>query len=117
MFKLNFPIEKVVPIVAYGWDDETSMRDNNTSAFNYRFVQGTEILSNHSYGRAIDINPLFNPYVKGSVVQPHGATYSPARSGTIVDKDSVVLLFEGVGWTWGGHWQNLKDYQHFERTQ
>jgi len=55
----KFPIMKVVPIVKYKWSDDASMEDNNTSAFNYRNIAGTNRLSNHSYGKAIDINPFF----------------------------------------------------------
>ena len=59
----RFPVQKVVPIVEYRWSDNASMEDNNTSAFNYRYIAGTKRLSNHSYGRAVDMNPFLNPVI------------------------------------------------------
>lgn len=113
--KEKFPIAKVIPIVRYNWNDEKSMRDNNTSAFNYRVVKGTRILSAHSTGRAIDINPLFNPQIKKGKVIPKGAEYDPGRIGTISGKSAVVNHFKKRGWIWGGNWRSTKDYQHFEK--
>ena len=60
----HFPISKVIPISKYDWSDEKSMQDNNTSAFNYRYISGTRVISNHASGLAIDINPMLNPYIK-----------------------------------------------------
>ena len=111
----RFPIEKVIPIVKYNWDDETSMRDNNSSAFNYRFIAGTEKLSNHSYGIAIDINPLQNPYIVGKRVIPAGSKYDKDVKGTILQGSEVVKAFKKRGWDWGGDWTSRKDYQHFEK--
>ena len=115
----KFPILKAVPIVSYGWDDHSSTKDNNTSGFNYRNVFGTNQLSNHSYGRAIDINPLINPYVtQDGVVRPAGPKYNPAGKGAISDGDKTVKLFLDYGWKWGGHWKQeygYVDYQHFEK--
>ena len=62
LLSLSFPIEKIVPMEEYGWDDEASMADNNTSAFNYRVILGTERLSHHARGRALDLNPKLNPH-------------------------------------------------------
>src|ERR1035437_3216863 len=56
--KIKFPINKMIPIVRYNWSDDASMNDNNTSSFNYRLVARTTRISNHSFGRAIDINPF-----------------------------------------------------------
>ena len=110
----RFPIAKVVPISEYDWDDEASMADNNSSAFNYRNIANSDQLSKHSFGRALDINPLFNPYVRqDGVVAPHGATYDPGRPGTITE--DIARLFTDRGWTWGGAWTNRKDWQHFEK--
>ena len=116
LFVSGFHIAKVVPVVVYGWDDDQSMRDNNTSAFNYRTIAGTTQLSYHAYGRAIDINPLWNPYVRGEVVAPIGAVYDPERLGTIVADGPVVAAFKKRGWTWGGDWIDRKDWQPFEKT-
>ncbi|RJP57472.1 MAG: M15 family peptidase [Ignavibacteriales bacterium] len=112
----RFPIEKVIPIVKYGWDDEKSMADNNSSAFNYRFIAGTEKLSNHSYGFAVDLNPLQNPYIVGKKVSPAGSKYDPKQIGTITAESVVVKIFKKRGWEWGGDWTTKKDYQHFERV-
>ena len=111
----RFPVEKVIPIVEYGWDDIKSMEDNNSSAFNYRVIAGTDKLSNHSYGVAIDINPLQNPYITKSFVQPEGAEYNPEVKGTITPESVVVKVFKKYGWSWGGDWTTKKDYQHFEK--
>lgn len=65
LYDHHFLIEKMIPIDNYGADDDASMADNNTSAFNCRDTTGRPgVFSNHSWGRAIDINPLTNPYVK-----------------------------------------------------
>ncbi|MDZ7764122.1 MAG: M15 family metallopeptidase [Melioribacteraceae bacterium] len=93
----RFPIEKVIPIVHYGWDDNRSMNDNNTSAFNYRKIDGSDKLSNHSYGVAIDINPLQNPFVKGKKVLPKGAKYDKNEIGTIDSNSIVVKVFKRKG--------------------
>jgi hypothetical protein len=89
---------------------------NNTSAFNYRKVTGGKVLSMHAYGYAIDINPVQNPYIKGRVVLPEGAIYKPYRPGTLTRSSPVVMEFIRLGWTWGGSWKSLKDYQHFEKV-
>ncbi len=121
IFKLieekHFKIEKVLPIVYYGWSDEKSMLDNNTSAFNYRYVAGTKRLSNHANGRAIDINPFLNPQVFKNKVYPSTAKYSPEIEGTITAKSFLTKEFKKMGWSWGGDWESSKDYQHFEKLK
>jgi peptidoglycan LD-endopeptidase CwlK len=112
LLELRFPIEKIVPIVAYDWSDDDSMADNNTSAFNYRRAI-TGSMSHHAYGRAIDINPRLNPFVIGGRVLPPNARYDTQKPGTIVD-GPVVRAFEKRGWRWGGRFKN-KDWQHFEK--
>ena len=115
IFNLRFPIYSVIPIVKFEWDDEKSMLANNTSAFNYRKIKGTDRLSNHSFGLAIDINPWLNPYVKKNSVEPEGASYNPELPGTITEYSNVVKIFKSFGWDWGGDWTRGKDYQHFEK--
>lgn len=112
----RFPVAKVIPIVRYNWNDEKSMEDNNTSAFNYRFIAGTKKLSNHSYGTAIDINPLFNPYIRKDLHQPKGTEYNPEKPGTITENSFLIREFKKLGWEWGGEWKDRKDYQHFEKV-
>ena len=108
----------MVPVDRYGADDQASMRANNTSGYNCRTVAGSQTLSNHAFGKAVDINPLHNPYVKGdSVDPPEGAPWadrSNHRPGMIYGSDAVVDAFAARGWSWGGYWSN-PDYQHFDR--
>jgi len=116
----GFQIERMVPIEEYGGSDDESMASNNTSAFNCRDATGKPgVFSNHSWGRAIDINPLTNPYVKGGkVLPPAGRKYldrTKSWPGSILKEGFAVRLFEQAGWTWGGRWPDRKDYQHFEK--
>jgi len=111
----HFPIDKVVPIGKYGWSDEKSMRDNNTSAFNYRFISGSRVISNHAAGLAIDINPALNPYIKNGNSLPENCIYDTTKVGTISASSELVKEFRQRGWEWGGDWKSLKDYQHFEK--
>lgn len=114
LFEMKFPIERVMPVVAYGWDDDASMAANNSSAFNYRVIAGTDRLSNHSYGRAIDLNPMQNPYTRrDGVVVPEGAHYDPIQQGTVTS--AIAAVFRSRGWGWGGDWVERKDWQHFEK--
>ena len=111
----RFPVAKVIPVVKYNWSDQESMNDNNTSAFNYRKVKGQKVLSAHSYGLAIDINPLQNPHIKGKSVQPPSGKYEAEKPGTILRDSKLVTEFRERGWEWGGRWRSSKDYQHFEK--
>lgn len=112
----KFPIDKVIPIVKYNWSDDASMLDNNTSSFNYRKVAGKSKLSNHSFGTAIDINPFINPAVySDGKISPKGSKYVPSADGAINNNSPLTQEFKKRGWTWGGDWNSLKDYQHFEK--
>ena len=111
----KFPVAKVIPIYKFDWDDMASMKDNNTSAFNYRIIKGTNKISKHAAGRAIDINPRLNPQIKNGVVTPQGSYYNTRKRGTISDSSFIVKSFLKRGWHWGGFWKHLKDYQHFEK--
>lgn len=118
LYMARFPIQQVVPVDQYGSDDQASMRANNTSGYNCRTVAGSSALSNHAFGLAVDINPLHNPYVKGSSVDPPEgrpwADRSNRRPGMIYGGDAVVDAFSARGWGWGGYW-NSPDYQHFDK--
>ncbi len=120
LFDAGYPIERMELIDVYGGDDDASMAANNTSAFNCRFVAGTRRWSEHAYGTAIDLNPLVNPYVRGSRVDPPGGVaYLDRSSGdpALITADGpVVAAFTAIGWTWGGTWRSAKDYQHFSRS-
>ena len=122
LFVAQYPIEKIKLVSEYGWDDTASMQDNNTSAFNFRTIAGTEEWSKHALGMAIDINPLYNPYVyrQGDCVsvQPRTAGSYADRSAEcayyIQAGDVCYEAFISRGFSWGGDWENPKDYQHFQ---
>jgi poly-gamma-glutamate synthesis protein (capsule biosynthesis protein) len=121
LFDARFPIRRMRLIDAYGGNDRRSMRANNTSAFNCRFVAGSQgRWSEHAYGRAIDINPVQNPYVSNGVASPPaGQPYvdrSVKATGKIRARGVVVRAFRSVGWEWGGFWKSPTDYQHFSWT-
>ncbi len=121
LLRLRYPIEKIRTVDHYpGADDELSMEDNNTSAFNCRGIPGSGAWSEHAFGRAIDINPLLNPEIDGTgAVQPKNAAPYVDRNrtdpGILHAGDAVVRVFTDRGWRWGGDWRTPKDYQHFER--
>ena len=123
LYESQYPIEKIRLIDEYSADDEASMADNNTSCFNYRTVPGSTKLSNHSYGFAIDINPLYNPYVRTrdgkELISPDNAVPYADRSADFphkIDKNDLCYrIFIEHGFTWGGSWNSSKDYQHFEK--
>lgn len=114
--KTFFPVGKVIPIIAYQWKDHQSMADNNSSAFNFRLIEGTRTLSMHALGKAVDINPVQNPVMyRNGIVAPEGAKYNPQESGTLTADSPVVQEFLRRGWHWGGNFEQPKDYHHFEK--
>lgn len=121
LLRLGYPIERMRNVDRYaGADDELSMEDNNTSAFNCRPLPHSNSWSRHAYGMAIDLNPLINPYIDGAGdLQPKNAgRYLDRRRtdpGLLHNGDPAVRAFTDRGWTWGGSWRNPIDYQHFER--
>ncbi|MBF8981934.1 M15 family metallopeptidase [Lutibacter sp. B2] len=121
LYEAKFLIEKVKLIDEYGANDDLSMADNNTSAFCFREVEGSNgKLSKHSYGIAIDINTVQNPYIRGNKISPiEGKEYIDrldVRKGMIVKEDVCYKAFKSRGWTWGGDWKTMKDYQHFQKN-
>ena len=122
LYRLRYPVEKIRTVDHYAdADDELSMEDNNTSAFNCRKVPGTDDWSPHAYGRAIDLNPLVNPclYASGYFEPRNAAEYldrSRTDPGLLHVGDPAVHAFTDRGWRWGGEWAAPLDYQHFERT-
>ncbi len=126
LYENGYQIEKMRLIDDYGGDDHASLLDNNTSAFNYRVVEGSKKLSRHAYGLAIDINPFYNPYVTypGGVehISPEGSEPYADREADFPHKigkdgDLCWQLFSQHGFTWGGDWKSLKDYQHFQISE
>lgn len=120
LYDHRFPIEKIGLIDEYNADDNASMNDNNTSALCVRNITNrANGLSRHAFGVAIDINPIQNPYISSEIVLPEaGNEYldrSDIRRGMIVEGDVCYNAFVSRGWTWGGNWETIKDYQHFQK--
>ncbi len=120
LYENSYEIESVLLIDDFAGDDHASMVANNTSCFNYRMVDDSDSLSNHAYGAAIDINPLYNPYVTNKGVSPiEGEAYADRETEflhKICETDLCYQLFTEAGFKWGGSWNSVKDYQHFEKT-
>jgi poly-gamma-glutamate synthesis protein (capsule biosynthesis protein) len=120
LFSQRFPIRTMRLVDDFGADDDTSVAADNTSAFNCRAVTGGSRWSQHAYGRAIDVNPLENPYVtNGTTSIPGSVPYldrSDLRPGMIGAGDGVVDAFAARGWAWGGFWTAPVDYQHFSAS-
>lgn len=124
LFVHHYPIEKMRLVDNWDADDERAMRDNNSSAFNFRFVSHTKKVSKHGVGMAVDINPLYNPYYKRladgrEIIEPATGKAYLERAKVfpykITKGDLCHKLFIQHGFTWGGEWRSCKDYQHFER--
>jgi peptidoglycan L-alanyl-D-glutamate endopeptidase CwlK len=127
--EVQFPIEKVIPIAnpIYAWDDAVSCDDNNSSGFNYRHISGDpNRLSNHAKGRAFDLNPVQNIYIrydkdlKEVFRAPATGVYDPTIPGTLHATHPLVLFLKERGWEWGGDWapeSGRVDYQHFEKPE
>ena len=127
LYKARYRIERMETIDKYSGDDERSMTANNTSCYNYRPMTGSQTkLSKHALGLAIDINPLYNPYIHhrtGRIAPLAGKPYATNRDkanepwpGAFIKKgDLIYRLFTSHGFTWGGNWKSCKDYQHFEK--
>jgi hypothetical protein len=117
LFELGFPIRSIINVDAFNSDDGASMAADNTSAFNCRSIAGTDDWSNHAFGRAIDVNPVENPYILNGDVEPPGAQAYVDRvegPGLLVEGDAALEAFLDAGFEWGGSWRNPKDYQHLE---
>lgn len=119
LYAARFPIRRMVPVDAYGGSDFRSIEADNTSAFNCRYVEGTTRWSNHAYGRAIDVNPIENPYVSGgstSHVASRPYVDRSKRPGMAYEGGALVRAFDRIGWGWGGRWTSVQDYQHFSES-
>ncbi len=119
MYERRFPLTRVTPASnpEFDWDDAKMMAADNSSGFNYRRIAGTDRLSYHAFGRAIDLNPALNPYIRDGRIEPPGATYDLGKPGTIGPDSFIVEFLESRGWTWGGRWTDPIDYQHFQKPQ
>jgi D-alanyl-D-alanine carboxypeptidase len=121
LYDARVPIRRMEPVDAYGGSDFASIEADNTSAFNCRPVSGGSGWSQHAYGRAIDVNPIENPYVSASGTTEHRASRpfldrTRHRPGMAWAGGALVGAFSAQGWGWGGSWSGARDYQHFSAT-
>lgn len=120
LFAERYPIEEMRVVTDADIDAPPIGDTNNTSAFVCRVVEGTTVFSEHASGLAVDINPFHNPFVKGDVILPELARHYADRSideeALIHEGDPIVAAFSSIGWSWGGNWTSLKDYQHFSHN-
>ncbi|HEY3805183.1 MAG TPA: M15 family metallopeptidase [Kofleriaceae bacterium] len=116
LYVLGFPIRQLRLVDEYGASDDASMAADNSSAFNFRVVAGTNVLSQHALGRAIDINPVENPWRKPDRIDPPaGAAFADRRDirpGMIVRPGPIVGVLDELGWEWGGDWRHARDDHH-----
>jgi len=125
LYEIRYPIRMMQLVSNYNGSDFASIEADNTSAFNCRNVDGTNRWSKHSFGKAIDINPIENPYVSRSGHISHKKSLpfalrahqdnSAAQRAVILNNDPIVKIFKSHGWRWGGNWHSIKDYQHFDK--
>jgi hypothetical protein len=121
LYRERYPIRRMRPIDAYGGSDFDSIEADNTSAFNCRRATGSSSWSEHAYGRALDLNPIENPYVEAGRVYHAASRRYADRSrrlpGMIHAGDAIVRAFASIGWGWGGTWSgSVRDYQHFSAS-
>ena len=122
LYEEKYPIERMVLVDEYDADDEKAMEDNDSSCFNFRFISHTTRISKHGLGLAVDINTLYNPYIKvvdnRTIIEPiTGEPYVDRNKSFIykIEKNDLCYnLFIENGFEWGGNWIDRKDYQHFE---
>ncbi len=125
LYALKYPIRQMRLVSDFGGSDWKSIDADNTSAFNCRNATGSKKWSKHSYGRAIDLNPLENPYISHSGHIAHKASqkfrkrqhqhHSAADRAVLLQDDPAVQIFKAHGWKWGGDWKGVQDYQHFSK--
>jgi hypothetical protein len=121
LYAQRFPIRRMQPVDRYGGDDYASIEADNTSAFNCRSATGSTRWSQHADGRAIDVNPIENPYVyaNGTTTHARSRPYldrSRPRKGMALSGGVLVRAFADAGWGWGGSWSAPTDLQHFSAT-
>ncbi len=128
LYEIKYPIYKMELVSNYGGNDFSSIEANNTSAYNCRNIEGTKKWSRHAYGKAIDINPIQNPYVSklGHISHEKSLKYinrvhkdlnNPNDKAIILKNDNVTKMFKKYNWNWGGNWHNINDYQHFDKRK
>ena len=125
LYTMKYPIHKMKLVSAYKGNDWQSIEADNTSAFNCRNATGSKKWSKHSYGKAIDLNPIENPYISRSGRISHKASlkyrkrvhhhHGTADKAVLVKGDKAIEIFKQYGWKWRGEWSGVKDYQHFSK--
>ncbi|WP_309496435.1 M15 family metallopeptidase [Sulfurovum sp.] len=125
LYEIGYPVQKMKLVSDYKGNDWQSIESGNTSAFNCRNATGSKKWSKHSYGKAIDINPIENPYISRSGRISHKASLvyrkrvhqksTYADKAVLVKGDKAIQIFKSHGWKWGGDWSGVKDYQHFSK--
>jgi len=125
LYTIGYPIHKMKLVSDYKGSDWQSIEADNTSAFNCRKATGSKKWSKHSYGKAIDLNSIENPYISRSGHISHKASEqyrkrvhknnSTADKAVLLKSDKAVKIFKQHGWKWGGDWSGVKDYQHFSK--
>jgi poly-gamma-glutamate synthesis protein (capsule biosynthesis protein) len=124
LYEIGYPVRQMRLVSDFGGNDWRSIEADNTSAFNCRNATGSKKWSKHAYGRAIDLNPIENPYISKSGHIAHKASLkyrkrvhhsrtAPSDRALLLQNDKAVRVFKSYGWKWGGDWQGVKDYQHF----
>ncbi len=120
LYQARFPIRRMRTVEQYGASDRDSMADDNTSAFNCRVIAGTSSWSRHAYGLAIDINPIENPWRRGTQVSPPAGRAwldrDDERPGMLLDGSPEVAAFTSRGFRWGGDWSSPTDWQHVDQA-
>ena len=124
LYGMKYPVRGMRLVSDFGGNDWRSIEADNTSAFNCRPATGSKKWSKHAYGRAIDINPIENPYIARSGRIAHNASQRyrkrvhrednrAAERAVLIESDKAIAIFRKYGWKWGGDWTGAKDYQHF----
>jgi D-alanyl-D-alanine carboxypeptidase len=121
LYRARFPVRRMRLVDDYGGSDYASIEADNTSAFNCRPVTGGGRWSEHAYGRAIDVNPIENPYVAADGTTAHARSRPylrrrPHRRGMAFRRGALVRAFAAAGWGWGGEWPRPTDFQHFSAS-
>ena len=125
LYNIEYPIRQMRLVSDFKGNDWQSIEADNTSALNCRYATGRKKWSNHAYGKAIDINPIENPYISRTGHIAHKASLGYAKRihypqrgiadrALITKHDKAYQIFKQYGWSWGGEWTGIKDYQHFD---
>ncbi len=118
LYNIGYPIRQMRLVSDFNGDDWKSIEADNTSAFNCRKATGSNKWSRHSFGKAIDINPIENPYISrtGHISHKKSLRYRkrvPNHRAVLLEDSLATQIFKRHGFKWGGDWRYTKDYQHF----